>query len=914
MMSNGFPNQGMSFPIASFISSNDIRHGHNLKDTQGKKLRDHSSSFESGLGHLHTRAIIHKKYKSSKSWEILSDTTSFVCRDPQVMTDGATLTSIRNDIDEKQQERLGKKINQSNHPGEARNSDSNTDTVVVFEPWGADYDTSTRTQKSIKSAAKQRASPIVRASSVLKTLLNTDPTKCNASNLVCALTLSAKIVPKHAQRRHEFRELLHQALDVLYTLAEKDQLNTRQLANAIWAIAKHYSIDENIFPPSFRRNINNPICYAGTSRDGTSSSSTIVSFAEKWNLREEEGQYEKEERALCTVEMIARQLLDITTTANCSVSSDPSGTGSSIHSRRRGMNQVEISMVFWAYAILFPRHVPAGWELPPRVGLMDTTVPTKAATATASRGKPLDGSVLENDEETITFEKLEDSSNYNAIRENIQPTSIIVDKLFDALASDMIQPIEKDGMTKLHQCQWKELSTIAWSFANRGYCQSPSAQALMMNLSNVSISRILEKKDNDAEEILPRDVTEIAWALGTMQSDCYNLSDSLEQFVMAIDENLMDKSLERPMKKWKSADCVQMAIALGHGRLDQRGLLEQIYREALISMREVLKNAKEGISHPMDKPFLVFEIVALLWVQARLYLTGDCGIIFDEFSELAPKMILYRMHMLNDSQEKSSLDHIQTALAKINLGSQEQANLVWSLTVLEKYHSKFAVDLLSYIIGACSKSCKDGHLIRLEHAHQLWQSIVILQHECPEAVKDVDPQTLKFLKHTWNQEKARQKSSSARHRALSQTLNFMGVKHYNEHDEDVDMALVLKMDSKWTHSAEHSNSNTDNKQRVAVEFDGPSHFTKMAKSDIGQRPKPPRALGHTVLKYKLLKKQGWTIVRIPFYEFDRIPFWASMERQRYLQRKLKTHANLRFSGVDVSEYKAPVPNRNSRFD
>ena len=77
---------------------------------------------------------------------------------------------------------------------------------------------------------------------------------------------------------------------------------------------------------------------------------------------------------------------------------------------------------------------------------------------------------------------------------------------------------------------------------------------------------------------------------------------------------------------------------------------------------------------------------------------------------------------------------------------------------------------------------------------------------------------------------------------------------------------------------------------------------------------PPRALGHTVLKYKLLKKQGWTVVRIPYYEFDRIPFWASMERQRYLQRKLKTHANIRFSVIDVSEYKAPVPNKQSRFD
>ena len=100
-------------------------------------------------------------------------------------------------------------------------------------------------------------------------------------------------------------------------------------------------------------------------------------------------------------------------------------------------------------------------------------------------------------------------------------------------------------------------------------------------------------------------------------------------------------------------------------------------------------------------------------------------------------------------------------------------------------------------------------------------------------------------------------------------------------------------------------------QRVAVEFDGPSHFTKMLKVVPGEKPpEPPRALGHTVLKYRLLKRQGWTIVRVPFYEYNIIPFWASMERQRYVQRKLKTHSNLKFSG----EYKAPVPNHKSRFD
>jgi very-short-patch-repair endonuclease len=67
--------------------------------------------------------------------------------------------------------------------------------------------------------------------------------------------------------------------------------------------------------------------------------------------------------------------------------------------------------------------------------------------------------------------------------------------------------------------------------------------------------------------------------------------------------------------------------------------------------------------------------------------------------------------------------------------------------------------------------------------------------------------------------------------------------------------------------------------KLAVEFDGPNHFTrqKQAASPF-EKPETPRALGHTVLKYRLLKKQGWIVVRVPYYEFDRIPFWASMVR------------------------------------
>ena len=769
------------------------------------------------------------------------------------------------------------------------------------QPWRADFDTSSKTQKKIKVAAKQRASPIIRASSVLRAFLTTDPTLCNPSNIVCALTLSAKIVPKNAQRRHEFRGLLHQTCDILHQLVKQNRLNTRQLSNAAWAIAKHYSSDELVLPPFFDKKF--VVSSYGNGSEGGSESSaagmgtgkSTVSFAEKMDLKEGE-KHQTERRVLETLDLIARQLTRTMT------------PGMNL-GRRKEINEVELAMVCWAYAVLYPRNVPAGWELPPRMGQMERE--KGGILGTGEETEQLA------DEDEIIFETAQvwgDDLSRTQRKEAFVPTST-VDKLFDVMAEIVVKP-QGSGKSMLQQCHWKELSTIAWSFANRGYCRSAAALNLILNIADLATARI-EKTSwfGDEGEILPRDVTEIAWALGVMQCDNYKICDSLENFVSVVNHNLIDDSLDRPLEHWKSADCVQMAIALGHGTLDHNNLLQHIYSEALMSMKESLAKGKQKIaqsnSNENAKFFQDFELVVLLWVQARLYLTAESGQVFDDFVELLPQALLYRMHMANNASSKS-VEEIQQSLKRIHLGPQEQANLVWSMTVLEKYKSDEAIDLLRNIFRVCSASCKEGDPIRLEHAHQLWQSIFILEGECPKAVQTVDAETCQFLKGTWEKEKTRQKTSSARHRALSETLNFMGVKHYNEHDEDIDLALVIKTDSKWTNTSENTDS-SEYKQRVAVEFDGPTHFTRLLRSVRGQKPDPPRALGHTVLKYKTLKKQGWTIVRIPFYEFDRIPFWASMERQRYLQRKLKTHANLRFSVVDVSEYKAPIP-KGSRFD
>ena len=83
---------------------------------------------------------------------------------------------------------------------------------------------------------------------------------------------------------------------------------------------------------------------------------------------------------------------------------------------------------------------------------------------------------------------------------------------------------------------------------------------------------------------------------------------------------------------------------------------------------------------------------------------------------------------------------------------------------------------------------------------------------------------------------------------------------------------------------------------VAVEVDGPSHFCA---------DDPKRPLGHTRLKRRLLEHAGLEAVSVPYYEWDRIPHWSSMERERYLQRKLGITTRLVYDSGDSSSF-APL--------
>lgn len=826
-----------------------------------------------------------------------------------------------------------KSKNKSTRKGKYRKKKKSPGAVATpADPWDADYTTSLRTQRKIQAAAtKSKGStnnPVQSAHAVLKTLLNAPPTECNAANIVCALTLSSKTL---TQRRRgswnnqsqspsaeqdeslSFQRSLMKTLDILQMLVARRKLAPRQLCNAAWAIAKHVEYDQSLFSRKRDKFV--------LVKDSSKSYST-------WDLREQQMNGDDGNDKLIdeTLNSIALRVVEHLEDTRRDGYAKNLG-------KKRVVQPGELCMLLWAYAVAKPRDCPPGWAQPRRMERL------------SSNDKKAELLGDDDDLDFVTFVELDDDLFSNSRiksdeAEISKPYESITSRLFDAAAIAFCQgegaAVKKqfdnkgeERMTLLKNCTWNELSNIAWSFATRGAYGTKESEAMMTFFAKEATRRIRycmrqsttsQSPGTDSQEdvckILPRDVIQISWALGTMESDNVSIGDALVNLADAIDEYWIEGSKEeRPLSKWTSADLVQMATALAHGRLDNQSVLGAVYEESLGRLRSM-----EDAQRKPKKVFSTTEISILMWAQARLYLTPKFGDVYGAFPSAASCALLQRMKAKDNREKKSTSGNLIPAslLHQKGLGPQEQANLAWSLTILENYNHN-VVTLLQNIFHAASSN--DEGIIQLEHAHQLWQSYFLLSKDCPAAVKFVPGEFSQYLEQKWNIEKSRRKQSSSRHRSISQTLDLMRVAHRNEYDEDVDVAIVLEEDSAWTHTAHTDfDVNSEGHWKVAVEFDGPHHFTVMAstKKDLALMENgvkiTPRVLGHTVLKYRLLKKKGWTVVRIPYYEFDKIPYWASMERQRYLQRALKTHEMIEFSGVDISEYKAMPSTRHSRFD
>eukprot|EP00611_Tribonema_gayanum_P017452 TRINITY_DN3012_c0_g2_i1.p2 TRINITY_DN3012_c0_g2~~TRINITY_DN3012_c0_g2_i1.p2 ORF type:complete len:548 (+),score=241.51 TRINITY_DN3012_c0_g2_i1:31-1644(+) len=423
--------------------------------------------------------------------------------------------------------------------------------------------------------------------------------------------------------------------------------------------------------------------------------------------------------------------------------------------------------------------------------------------------------------------------------------------LFDAVAQALL-PRVADMATK-------ELCTAAWALSTADHYN----QALMEALAGAFKAQAAgAARAGGGVRALPQDLSMLAWAFSHMSDSRWTLQPcAVELLQQAIEPQVL-----ATLRRFRPPDLAQLATAMARLSYDSEALLRGICRASLLQL----------------DAFSSRELNALLLAMAKLDFSDE------ELLRELPR-------------------HVNRQLAARKFTRQELVNMAWSMAVLDVVDAQLLNAILTTVQGM-------GPLPDRE-LHQVHQVCLVFAERVPEAFRGVDGALLQSARDAWRAEKRREKQSSARHLDVSKCLALMGVEHRNESEHDIDIEVVgvgLRLMSSDTDnnedgSAQQASPSEDDHVplRVAIEVDGPGHFTCNSR----------RSLGHTVLKHRILAQLGWTVVQVPFYHWDRIPFWASMERKRYLQRKLGITRTIHFGARDWSTYR-PIGagQKSTRFD
>jgi tellurite resistance protein len=216
---------------------------------------------------------------------------------------------------------------------------------------------------------------------------------------------------------------------------------------------------------------------------------------------------------------------------------------------------------------------------------------------------------------------------------------------------------------------------------------------------------------------------------------------------------------------------------------------------------------------------------------------------------------------------KVSDDHVITALSQAcvdrvrEMNAQDASNSLWSAAVLSITDTSITHSLISAV------SDRFKSITQFEHAQQCLQAHYFGLTLTEDAVKHFHAILLAHPEPT---------STSNQQLAVSSALTRLGYSPRLEvpiFDGVVTTDIVIEM-----------NRSDGGKERISIEFDGPSHYLSPA---FGSRDRIGPMDDQTHLRNALLKKSGLfeRLITIPFYEWNEVQFNNEKE-ELYLKKKL----------------------------
>ena len=191
-----------------------------------------------------------------------------------------------------------------------------------------------------------------------------------------------------------------------------------------------------------------------------------------------------------------------------------------------------------------------------------------------------------------------------------------------------------------------------------------------------------------------------------------------------------------------------------------------------------------------------------------------------------------------------------------SMNEQNMANTVWALATLGWQTRPELVVAFQTLIEVMVRDCRmmllsTSCLSQLLQAHLASQFLGLGLVTLPLSVLQVAVKAYT--------EQARKVTTSNGQREVGESLRRLNISYELEYTTAdglfrIDVAIVDR--------------------HIAIEFDGPSHFTRNTLEP----------LGHTRLRARLLSAMGWHVVSIPFFEWDRLH--QSTQKDAYVKLRV----------------------------
>lgn len=322
-----------------------------------------------------------------------------------------------------------------------------------------------------------------------------------------------------------------------------------------------------------------------------------------------------------------------------------------------------------------------------------------------------------------------------------------------------------------------------------------------------------------------------------------------------------------PIYDFLGQEMSNVLISYARGSIVHAPLLKALERELCRAARGSESVCVEGLENFTSQALAntLWAFASLRWYPARLLpcITQAMKNIVHDMTaqELANSLWSYARFAYYPGKVMGGfLSAIQNRLE--NFEGQGCTNSLWALAVLKATYSAAFIGLLQRYLMLEKDSVCFGEV----QYNQVLQAVLLAQFEARGGVirwrpeVDLPEDVVNRALKAWESQQMNTQLSGF-HLDVSEGLTRLGISHLLEHVVardllSIDIAVI------------------DSGRRIAIEVDGPFHFPVNARTP----------LGHTMIRRRLLRAAGWTVMSIPWHEWFELKSWE--ERLEYLITKL----------------------------